>query len=126
MGSTLRLPRTLRKPLGRAAFRFIGPDRENPLVPRLYRKGAPMIPRLLCAASLVLTLPGCVAALPLVTQLASGGGSPSQLCGAMLRMPGQTAALCDRIPGMLSGQTAQATPPAAAANAGTARTIASR
>ena len=55
-----------------------------------------MFPRLLIAGAALLGLPGCVAAIPLVAQLATGATSVSQLCGAV-RIPGQAASLCDKI-----------------------------
>lgn len=52
---------------------------------------------LIAAVPLLLSLTGCVAALPLVAQLATGATSTAQLC-AMTKLPGQTLSLCDRIP----------------------------
>lgn len=52
---------------------------------------------LLAAVPLLLSLTGCVAAIPLVAQAMSGATSMTQLCAAV-RLPGQTSSLCDRIP----------------------------
>jgi hypothetical protein len=68
-----------------------------------------MTPRLIVAALALLSLTGCVAALPLAVQLASGANSTAQLC-SMAKMPGQTASLCDRFSTPVATQ-----PPAAAA-----------
>ena len=53
--------------------------------------------RLPLIALVSLSLTGCVAALPMVTQLASGANSKERLC-AMAKMPGQTPSFCDRLP----------------------------
>jgi hypothetical protein len=66
-----------------------------------------MILRLIPIALMSLSLTGCVAAIPMVAQLATSANSTAQLC-SMAKMPGQTASLCDRIG---FGTTAQ--PPAA-------------
>lgn len=50
--------------------------------------------RLIPAALLLLSLPGCVA-IPLIAQVAAGGNSMAQLC-SMAKMPGQNASLCER------------------------------
>ena len=63
-----------------------------------------MLPRLMFAGSLLLGLPGCVAAIPLVAQLATGATSVSQLCAAA-KLPGQTASLCDQISQGANGAT---------------------
>ena len=55
-----------------------------------------MFPRLLAAGVALLGLQGCVAAIPLVAQLATGATSVSQLCAAA-RIPGQSASLCDKL-----------------------------
>ncbi len=70
--------------------------------------------RLILVAPLLLSLPGCVAAIPLAAQLISGATSASQLCAAT-RMPGQQSSLCDRLIGNNQTQnttTAQNTLPA--------------
>jgi hypothetical protein len=56
-----------------------------------------MISRLTLIAFVSLSLTGCVAALPMVMQLASGANPTERLC-AMAKMPGQTASLCDHMP----------------------------
>ena len=58
---------------------------------------------LIFAPLLLLSLTGCVAALPMVAQLVSGPDSASQLC-SFTKLPGQTESLCDR---MQIGSTAQ-------------------
>lgn len=63
-----------------------------------------MSPRLILVALALLSQTGCVAAIPMAMQLASGANSTSQLC-SMAKMPGQTTSLCDRFSGALSGQT---------------------
>jgi hypothetical protein len=50
--------------------------------------------RLTLIALISLSTSGCVAAIPLAMQLASGASSGS-LC-SMAKIPGQTASLCDR------------------------------
>ena len=72
-----------------------------------------LILRLILVAPALLSLPGCVAAIPLAAQLISGATSASQLCAAT-RMPGQQSSLCDRL---MNNQpqtttTAQNIPPA--------------
>ena len=52
---------------------------------------------LLAAVPLLLSLTGCVAAIPLAAQAMSGATSMAQLCAAV-RLPGQTSSLCNRIP----------------------------
>ncbi|MGA3003756.1 MAG: hypothetical protein ABSE20_18730 [Acetobacteraceae bacterium] len=54
-----------------------------------------MTPRIAFAVLALLSQTGCVAAIPLATQLVSGTNSTAQLC-SMAKMPGQTASLCDR------------------------------
>ena len=57
-----------------------------------------MSPRLIVtafAALALLSLTGCVAAIPLAMQLATSAGSAQQLC-SVAKIPGQTATLCDR------------------------------
>jgi hypothetical protein len=56
-----------------------------------------MTPRLTFAMLALLSQTGCVAAIPLATQLVSGTNSATQLC-SMAKLPGQTASLCDRLP----------------------------
>jgi hypothetical protein len=56
-----------------------------------------MTPRLTFAILALLSQTGCVAAIPLATQLVSGTNSVAQLC-SMAKLPGQTASLCDRLP----------------------------
>ena len=60
--------------------------------------------RLILVAPVLLSLPGCVAAIPLAAQLISGASTASQLCGAT-RMPGQQSSLCDRLLGNNQQQT---------------------
>jgi hypothetical protein len=52
----------------------------------------------------LLSQTGCVAAIPLATQLVAGTNSAAQLC-AMATLPGQTASLCDRLPFGVASQT---------------------
>ncbi len=61
-----------------------------------------MTPRLILAAVASLSLTGCVAAVPMVAQLASNPNSLAQLC-SIAKIPGQSTSLCDRIS---SAQTA--------------------
>jgi hypothetical protein len=56
-----------------------------------------MTPRLTFAILALLSQTGCVAAIPLVTQLVSGTNSATQWC-SMAKLPGQTGSLCDRLP----------------------------
>ena len=56
-----------------------------------------MLPRSIVLALSLLSLTGCVAAIPLAAQLLSAGDTASRLC-AMATLPGQTASLCDRVP----------------------------
>jgi hypothetical protein len=44
-----------------------------------------------------LSLTGCVAAIPMVAQLATSPDSMGRLC-EMTKMPGQTTSFCDRMP----------------------------
>lgn len=70
--------------------------------------------RMILVAPVLLSLPGCFAAIPLAAQLISGATSASQLCGAT-RAPGQQSSLCDRLLGNNQQQTtttAQNTVPA--------------
>jgi hypothetical protein len=46
-------------------------------------------------AVMSLSLTGCVAAIPMVAQLATSATSTAQLC-SMAKMPGQTTSFCDR------------------------------
>ncbi len=62
--------------------------------------------RMILVAPVLLSLPGCVAAIPLAAQLISGASTASQLCGAT-RAPGQQSSLCDRLLG--SNQPPQTT-----------------
>jgi hypothetical protein len=55
-----------------------------------------MTPHMILPVLALLSLSGCVAAIPLAAQLVSGAGSANQLC-SMTKIPGQTASLCDRI-----------------------------
>jgi len=59
--------------------------------------------RLTLATLALLNLTGCVAALPMATQLISGTDPTAQLC-AMTKLPGQTGSLCDHMPFGLAGQ----------------------
>ena len=52
---------------------------------------------LIAAVPLLMSLTGCVAAIPLAAQALSGGTSFAQLC-ASAKIPGQSSSLCDRIP----------------------------
>ena len=56
-----------------------------------------MTPRLTLAILALLSQTGCVAAIPMATQLISGTNSTAQLC-SLATMPGQTSSLCDRLP----------------------------
>ena len=61
-----------------------------------------MTPRIAFAMLALLSQTGCVAAVPLATQLVSGTNTAAQLC-SMAKLPGQTASLCDRFsPGAAS------------------------
>ena len=62
--------------------------------------------RLVPIALMSLSLTGCVAAIPLVAQLATSATSTAQLC-SMAKMPGKSTSLCDRI-----GFGAKTQPPA--------------
>jgi hypothetical protein len=63
--------------------------------------------RLTFAILALLSQTGCVAAIPMAMQLASGANSTTQLC-SMAKMPGQTASLCDSLPFGASSQSAAA------------------
>jgi hypothetical protein len=54
-----------------------------------------MTPRFTFVVLALLSQTGCVAAIPLATQLVSSTNSAAQLC-SMAKLPGQTASLCDR------------------------------
>lgn len=56
-----------------------------------------MTQRSMFAILALLSQTGCVAAIPLATQLVSGANSTTQLC-SMAKVPGQTASLCDHLP----------------------------
>jgi hypothetical protein len=62
-------------------------------------------PRFTLAILALLSQTGCVAAIPLATQLVTGTNSAAQLC-SLATFPGQTASLCDRLS---LGMTSQAT-----------------
>jgi len=49
------------------------------------------------AALSLLTLPGCVAAVPMAMQLMSSPNATAQLC-SLVKVPGQTGSFCDRLP----------------------------
>ena len=51
--------------------------------------------KMIFACSLLLSTTGCVAAIPLIAQVASAGTSASQLCG-LAKVPGQSVSLCDQ------------------------------
>lgn len=68
-----------------------------------------MTPRLAFAILALLSQTGCVAAIPMATQLMSGGGSPTQLCSSM-KLPGQSSSLCDHMPFAMAKQTPDAKP----------------
>jgi hypothetical protein len=68
-----------------------------------------MTPRLALVGLTLLSLTGCVAALPMAAQLVSGANSSAQLC-AMTKMPGQTESLCDRMKSTLAAQMPGQTP----------------
>jgi hypothetical protein len=70
--------------------------------------------RLTFAVLALLSQTGCVAAIPLATQLISGTNSAAQLC-SMAKLPGQTQSLCDSLP---FGAAAQAVQPAQIASRG--------
>ena len=55
-----------------------------------------MTPRFLLIPLLALSLPGCVAAIPMAAQLASNPGSMTRLC-SMTKTTGQTSSLCERM-----------------------------
>jgi hypothetical protein len=48
------------------------------------------------AALSLLTLPGCVAAVPLAMQLMSSPNATAQLC-SIAKVPGQTGSFCDQL-----------------------------
>jgi hypothetical protein len=73
-----------------------------------------MTPRLIMIALASLSLTGCVAALPMVAQLAANPNSMTQLC-SLTKMPGQTSSFCDRLPFGSSSQ--------ASANVPTGKTV---
>ncbi len=50
--------------------------------------------RLMIAIPLLFSTPGCVAAVPLLMQAASGSNAMTQLC-SVARLPGQTLSVCD-------------------------------
>ncbi len=52
--------------------------------------------KMIFACALLLSTTGCVAAIPLIAQVAASGNSMAQLCG-MAKVPGQSVSLCDRI-----------------------------
>jgi hypothetical protein len=56
-----------------------------------------MTPRVTFVILALLSQTGCVAAIPLVTQLVTGTNSVAQLC-SLTTLPGQTGSLCDRLP----------------------------
>ena len=56
-----------------------------------------MTPRLMFVVLAFLGQTGCVAAIPMATQLVSGTNSAAQLC-SMATIPGQTGSLCDKLP----------------------------
>jgi len=68
-----------------------------------------MTPRIILASLTALSLTGCVAAVPMVAQLASGATSTAQLC-SMAKVPGQSASLCDQMGFGSSTQTPTKTP----------------
>ena len=49
------------------------------------------------AALSLLTLPGCVAAVPMAMQLMSSPNATAQLC-SLVKVPGQTSSFCDQLP----------------------------
>jgi hypothetical protein len=71
-----------------------------------------MIPRLILAPLLLLSVTGCVA-IPLVAQMAGGGNSVGQLC-SMVKIPGQTTSLCERFAPASPAQAPAAAPQAKA------------
>jgi hypothetical protein len=72
-----------------------------------------MTPRLTFAILALLSQTGCVAAIPMAMQLATGANSTAQLC-SMAKVPGQSASLCDSLPfgAALQGQSASPDQPA--------------
>lgn len=86
-----------------------------------------MTPRFTFVVLALLSQTGCVAAIPMATQLVSGTNSTAQLC-SMAKMPGQTTSLCDRLPfGGASQETVAATAkPAAGITNGTSVNTAAR
>ena len=52
--------------------------------------------KMIFASTLLLSTTGCVAAIPLIAQVATSGNSVAQLC-SMAKVPGQSLSLCDRI-----------------------------
>jgi hypothetical protein len=56
-----------------------------------------MFARLIVAGLATLSLTGCIAALPMVTQVASAPNSMSQLC-SMAKLPGRPTTFCDNAP----------------------------
>jgi hypothetical protein len=63
-----------------------------------------MTPRIAFATLALLSQTGCVAAIPLATQLVSGTNSAAQLC-SMAKLPGQSASLCDRFSPVAASQS---------------------
>jgi hypothetical protein len=55
-----------------------------------------MSPRIAFISLVLLSQTGCVAALPMVAQLATDPHSADRLC-SMAKMPGQTVSFCDRM-----------------------------
>jgi hypothetical protein len=83
---------------GQAVFQQPVLGAENAPVQRFSLSKGPvaMTPRLLFIPLLALSLPGCVAAIPMAAQLASNPNSMTQLC-SMTKMTGQTSSLCERM-----------------------------
>ncbi len=59
---------------------------------------------LIAAAPLLMSLTGCVAAIPMAAQALSGANTVTQLCSAA-RLPGQSMSMCERIPLAANTQT---------------------
>jgi hypothetical protein len=64
-----------------------------------------MIARITLAAFALLSLTGCVAAIPMAAQLISGANPTSGLC-SIAKLPGQSDSLCDRLGSIAPAQAA--------------------
>jgi hypothetical protein len=81
-----------------------------------------MTPRLTFVILAMLSQTGCVAAIPLATQLMSDPKTTAQLC-SMAKLPGQAASLCDRFAGTAAVQSPDASAVKAAHGAPNGTTV---